>query len=220
MFYAASWVKKVINPETKEVNTLALKKALRDYKEVFALPGMKMVERDLNNARTAQILLNKARCDIKVAGYDIDRDASQIYGKLTPTGVAEPLQKDVPGRLKMKEGATIQGKTALDIDAMRVFLPNPENPTTSIIQIRSLDNPQQNFEALIGFAKRGPKDLGGDPVEGLKQVVIDAAVESSRRTDGTIDMVKFREFLLNPMTTSNSQSLVEVLKKQRHPDKR
>ena len=194
--------KKVINPETGELNTRALSVALRDYKDVFALPGMKGVERDLNNARTAQILLNKARRDIGRAGYEIEADATLI-----PKGTRE--KPDVPVRGSMP--TAIEGKTGEDLDAMRVFLANKENPTAEIIQIRSSNNPQESMEGLIGLVKRGAKGLPGDPVEGLKQVVIDASVESSRRTDGTIDMVKFREFLLNPMTTSNSQSLGRVL---------
>jgi hypothetical protein len=194
--------KGAINPDTNQIKTLVVAKYLRDYKDVFAIPGMKMVEKDLSNARTAQILLNKARRDIGRAGYEIEADATLI-----PKGTRE--KPDVPVRGSMP--TAIEGKTGEDLDAVRVFLANKENPTTEIIQIRSATNPQESMEGLIGLAKRGAKDLPGDPVEGLKQVVIDAAVESSRRTDGTIDMVKFREFLLNPMTTSNSQSLGRVL---------
>ncbi len=34
---------------------------------------------------------------------------------------------------------------------------------------------------------------------GLRQVTLDAAVESARREDGTLDFTKFKNFLLEPM---------------------
>jgi hypothetical protein len=198
--------KNVIDNLTGEIKPRLLARELTRYKDVFALPGMKVVEQDLKNAQTAQKTLLKMREDIKKTGYTPSSDGT----------LSSP--RDVPSRGRMTE--EVLGKSAEDIDAMRVFLTNSENPTAEIITIRGSNNPAKSIEGLAGLVKRpfqkgegSKRALSGDPVKGLQQVVVDAAVESSRKADGTIDFAKFREFLLEPMTGRASTSMGEVLKR-------
>ena len=198
--------KNVIDDLTGEIKPRLLARELTRYKDVFALPGMKVVEQDLKNAQTAQQTLLKMREDIKKTGYTPSSDGT----------LSSP--RDVPSRGRMTE--EVLGKSAEDIDAMRVFLTNSENPTAEIITIRGSNNPAKSIEGLAGLVNRrfkkgegSKRALSGDPVKGLQQVVVDAAVESSRKADGTIDFAKFREFLLEPMTGRASTSMGEVLKR-------
>lgn len=198
--------KNVIDNLTGEIKPRLLARELTRYKDVFALPGMKVVEQDLKNAQTAQKTLLKMREDIKKTGYTPSSDGT----------LSSP--RDVPSRGRMTE--EVLGKSAEDIDAMRVFLTNSENPTAEIITIRGSNNPAKSIEGLAGLVNRrfkkgegSKRALSGDPVKGLQQVVVDAAVESSRKADGTVDFAKFREFLLEPMTGRGSTSMGEVLKR-------
>lgn len=198
--------KNVIDDLTGEIKPRLLARELTRYKDVFALPGMKVVEQDLKNAQTAQKTLLKMREDIKKTGYTPSSDGT----------LSSP--RDVPSRGRMTE--EVLGKSAEDIDAMRVFLTNSENPTAEIITIRGSNNPAKSIEGLAGLVNRrfqkgegSKRALSGDPVKGLQQVVVDAAVESSRKADGTVDFAKFREFLLEPMTGRGSTSMGEVLKR-------
>jgi hypothetical protein len=204
--------KNVIISSTGEINRLKLSNALREYKDVFAIPGMKALETDLNNAKTAKILLDKVRRDVKTTGYKPTED-----GLIT--------NRDVPKRGKFVEG-TAFGKSEQEVDAFRRFLGNEESPTSTIIKIRfNHDNPGKELTALSGLTKQGlqkgqvsPEEFKafealGDPVKGFQTVVVNSAVENSRRADGTVDFVKFREFLLEPMRGKGSTSMADVLKR-------
>ena len=196
--------KKVVDPLTNEIRQRPLAKVLQEYEEVFAVPGLNRLGLDLRDANKSALILNKVREDISTAGYKIPagRPAGEMTIKpkgLTPKRTGEfeiPLFKN---RLE-------------NIDAVRTFLNNRENPGAEIITIRSSNNPAEAMEGLINLVKRSNRNVKGNAVEGLRQVVMDAAVESSKRTDGTVDFVKFNNFLNEPMKGRNSLSLREILK--------
>ena len=189
---------KVIDAQTGELKLPVLTRELQKYKDVFALPGMKMVERDLRNAKTAQITLNKMRNDIKTTGYNPTAEGLVARGK-------------TPSRGQMTE--EVLGQSAKDLDAMRVFVNNRENPSAEIVTIRNSNNPADGMTGLANVAKKAKGLVDGDPVKGLQEVVVNAAVENSRNADGTIDFTKFQTFLLEPMTGRGSSSLGDVLKR-------
>ena len=220
---------KVIDAQTGELKLPVLARELQKYKDVFALPGMKMVERDLRNAKTAQITLNKMRNDIKTTGYNPTAEGLVARGK-------------TPSRGQMTE--EVLGQSAKNLDAIRVLVNNRENPIADIVTIRNSNNPADGMTGLANVAKKAkglaggtwepPKpgdplppapqrgiagsrltSISGDPVKGLQEVVVNAAVESSRNADGTIDFTKFQTFLLEPMTGRGSSSLGDVLKRNK-----
>ena len=191
---------KVIDAQTGELKLPVLARELQKYKDVFALPGMKMVERDLRNAKTAQITLNKMRNDIKTTGYNPTAEGLVARGK-------------TPSRGQMTE--EVLGQSAKNLDAIRVLVNNRENPIADIVTIRNSNNPADGMTGLANVAKKAKGLVDGDPVKGLQEVVVNAAVESSRNADGTIDFTKFQTFLLEPMTGRGSSSLGDVLKRNK-----
>ena len=194
--------KKVVDPTTNEIKMGPFNTVLRDYEEVFALPQLKRLGADLRDAKKAQTALNAIKRDIGVSGYQIDKGSDP--GSLT----VQPRAKK-PARKGTFETPLFQQR-GKDIDSFRVFLDNRESPTTEIIKIRTQDkNPEETFTGLVNLVNRSKRDVEGSPVVGLRQVTLDAAVESARREDGTLDFTKFKNFLLEPMRSKNSKSLAE-----------
>jgi len=194
--------KKVVDPTTNEIKMGPFNTVLRDYEEVFALPQLKRLGADLRDAKKAQTALNAIKRDIGVSGYQIDKGSDP--GNLT----VQPRAKK-PARKGTFETPLFQQR-GKDIDSFRVFLDNRESPTTEIIKIRTQDkNPEETFTGLVNLVNRSKRDVEGSPVVGLRQVTLDAAVESARREDGTLDFTKFKNFLLEPMRSKNSKSLAE-----------
>ena len=194
---------KVIDPATGQIRPSALANFTRKYAEVLDRAEFADLARDLQDANKAQLLLTKTLSDTRTAGF-------------TPRQVGQEVliesATDVPTRRGML-GTQVFGKQADDIDAARRFLVNQESPTQEIIAIRNNSkNPNKEFSALINLVKNNADEVDGDPIRGLKQIIVDAAVQNSRDdATGFIDFDKFDIFLNQPMRTKGSQSLRNVL---------
>ncbi len=210
--------KGAIDPLTNQVSRQRLAQLLQEYKDVFELPAFATVGRDLQRADTAQLLLNKVKEDITTAGYKIRQTGTPGSQSIRPKGSPRRGEKTAVPRGPTDFEVPIIAQRGKDIDAFRTFLANEENPATEIIKIRASNNPERQIRGLAKLARTGNRDVEGNAVTGLQQVVVDAAVESSRRKSGdlrgTVDFYKFNEFLNEPMA-ANQKSLREVLRDEK-----
>jgi len=203
--------KKVIDPVTDQIRPAPLARALRDYEEVFQVPGMNRVKLDLQDAKKAQLYLNRVKRDVRKAGYTPEAEGIPGDVRIEVTGPRRKGSFEVP----------LIAQRGKDIDAFRVFLDNQENPTQEILTLKKTTNPERAFRGLIQLVRSGNREVKGNAVEGLRQVIMDAAVENSRRTAagplrGTIDFFKFNEFLNTPLGVGKkSISLRELLKNEK-----
>ena len=191
---------------------------LQEYKEVFDLPAFATIVRDLQRADTAQLLLNKVRRDVGTEGYKIEPEGVPGELRIQPKGQPRRGETDAVPRRRGDFEVPVIAQRGENVDAFRVFVENKENPAAEIITIRNSNNPERQIRGLAKLARTGNQDVEGNAVKGLQQVVIDAAVENSRRATGdlrgTVDFYKFNEFLNEPMA-ANKKSLREVLRDEK-----
>ena len=210
--------KGAIDPLTNQVSRPKVAQLLREYKEVFDLPAFATVGRDLQRADTAQLLLNKVRRDVETAGYKIEPEGVPGELRIQPKGQPRRGETDAVPRRKGDFKVPVIAQRGENLDAFRVFVENKENPAAEIITIRNSNNPERQVRGLAKLARTGNRDVKGDAVKGLQQVVIDAAVENSRRATGnlrgTVDFYKFNQFINEPMA-ANKKSLREVLRDEK-----
>jgi hypothetical protein len=210
--------KGAIDPLTKQISRPKVAQLLQEYKEVFDLPAFATVGRDLQRADTAQLLLNKVREDITTAGYKTRKTDLPGAQRIRPVGKPRKGETTVVPRGTPDFEVPVLAQRGKDIDSFRTFLANKEKPTVEIITIRNSNNPERQIRGLAKLARTGNKSVKGNAVKGFQQVVIDAAVENSRRTSGnlrgTVDFYKFNEFLNEPMA-ANKKSLREVLRDEK-----
>jgi hypothetical protein len=210
--------KGAIDPLTNQVSRPKVAQLLQEYKEVFDLPAFATVGRDLQRADTAQLLLNKVRRDVGTAGYKIEPEGVPGELRIQPKGQPRRGETDAVPRRRGDFEVPVIAQRGENVDAFRVFVENKENPAAEIITIRNSNNPERQIRGLAKLARTGNQDVEGNAVKGLQQVVIDAAVENSRRATGdlrgTVDFYKFNEFLNEPMA-ANKKSLREVLRDEK-----
>jgi hypothetical protein len=210
--------KGAIDPLTNQVSRPKVAQLLQEYKEVFDLPAFATVGRDLQRADTAQLLLNKVKEDITTSGYKIRKTDAPGSQRIRPVGKPRKGETTVVPRGTPDFEVPLIAQRGKDIDSFRIFLANKENPAAEIITIRNSNNPERQIRGLAKLARTGNRGVEGNAVKGLQQVVIDAAVENSRRTSGnlrgTVDFYKFNQFLNEPMA-ANKKSLREVLRDEK-----
>ena len=202
----------IIRPKGKqrqEINVDALDQVLNKYQKVLALPGMKSVEEDLRKAATLQAELDKYRDDIVGAGFKLDKSKRRV-GVQRATGPARDFE------------GIYNGPQKADIDAFRMFLDVPERPVEAMLAIldggKRTNAPEASLRGLAKLAKRA--DTGefgtrpGNAVGGLKEVVLNAAIEKSRNPNtGIIDFAAFGNFLISPLNRNqkNPKTILDVL---------
>lgn len=210
--------KGAIDPLTNQVSRPKVAQLLQEYKDVFELPAFATVGRDLQRADTAQLLLNKVRRDVETAGYKIEPEGVPGELRIQPKGQPRRGETDAVPRRKGDFKVPVIAQRGENVDAFRVFVENKENPAAEIITIRNSNNPERQIRGLAKLARTGNRGVKGNAVKGLQQVVIDAAVENSRRATGnlrgTVDFYKFNQFINEPMA-ANKKSLREVLRDEK-----